>query len=222
MAMQKRGMVIGNYDTAARLWTLTGWTLSDPAQVTSLLDIPGRRKGPLDLSTANTDGDPVYGSRTLEATFETSEGDRPEREERISYMVNALDGYELEITLPDDPHRFIVGRVSVKRIYNDMTHASVAVAATCEPWRYSAAETVVVLVAETASKSAMLVNTGRLAVVPTLTVSGGDVRLVVGNTSKAMSPGTYIMPDLLLPKGGVAITYSGTGTLVVTYREGVL
>jgi ribosome-binding factor A len=220
--MEKRGLLIGNYDTAAAQWTLTEWKLSDPQKVTNFVDVPGRRKGPLDLSTALTDGDPIYGSRELTATFECSEGTRLEREEKISEMVNALDGWRVSIVLPDDPYRYITGSVSVARVYNDLAHASVIVTATCEPWRYNATETTVVLTAAEAATTRALLNSGRLAVVPMLQVSGGEVALTYGSHSWALSPGVYALPDLLLSHGESVITYRGAGTLTITYREAVL
>lgn len=219
--MAKRGMIIGSYYTNVR-WTLASWELSAPEQITDMVDVPGRRKGPLDLSTALTDGDPVYGSRTLEATFECSEGTRMEREAWINQMVNGLDGYTHHIVLPDDPLHYLVGRVNVIRLYNDLAHASVQVVATCEPWKYSSAETITTLTATAEAQTATLPNNGRLAVVPLLTVTGGTVNLVSGSYSWALGAGTYMLPDLLLLYGGKVITYSGSGKLTASYREGVL
>ena len=78
------------------------------------------------------------------------------------------------------------------------------------------------LVGRTEAQTVTLRNSGRLTVQPQLTVTGGDVLLVVGSLSWALSPGTYALPDLLLPKGEKVITYSGAGTLTLTYREGIL
>ena len=219
--MIKRGMIIGNYYTNVK-WTLTSWSLGDPEQITNLVDVPGRLKGPLDLSTAQTDGDPVYSSRTLAATFECSAGTRLERETWISEMVNSLDGFTHHIVLPDDPLHYLVARVNVKRLYNDPAHASVQVVATCEPWRYNSAETMVTLTATETPQTATLPNSGRLAVVPTLTVTGGEVLLAAGSYSWALSAGTYLLPDLLMLRGGQVVTYSGSGQLTATYREAVL
>lgn len=220
--MAKRGLIIGNYDTAAELWTLTEWAFSDPSVVANFIDVPGRRKGPLDLSATLTDGDPVYDSRTLTATFETSEGTRLEREERISAMVNGLDGWRVDIILPDDPERYITGRVSVAKVYNDLAHASVIVTAVCEPWHYNVTETTVVLTAAETAQTAGIINVGRLAVVPTVTISGGSVNLAVGGFSWALTSGVYALPDLLLKHGTTVITYSGAGTMTLAYREAVL
>ena len=221
--MIKRGMTIGTYDTAATgQWTLTGWEFSPAEQYTNYVEVPGRRKGPLDLSTALTDGDPYYGNRTLTATFESSEGNRLDREARISEMINSLDGYVHEITLPDDRDHHLVGRVHIERLYNDMAHASVVLTAVCEPWRYNNTPTRVELVAEATAKTTKLPNLGRMAVAPLLTVTGSEALLEYGGSSWALSEGTYTLPELLIPAGGLTIKYSGAGGLIFDYREAVL
>ncbi|MBO5123423.1 MAG: hypothetical protein J6B99_09735 [Oscillospiraceae bacterium] len=139
----KRKIIFDDYDTAANgLWTLAAWALSDAEPVTNFIDVPGRLDGPLDASTALT-GDIQYSPRTLEATLESSEGTRLEREERIDYMVNKLHGQRVKIWLPDDADHYLVGRLRIKKEYNDLAHAAVKVTGTCEPWRYENDETVV-------------------------------------------------------------------------------
>lgn len=221
--MAKRKIIFGTYDTVLNgPWTLTGWELSPAEQVTDFVEVPGRRKGPLDLSTALTDGEPVYGSRTLTVTLESSEGTRAEREAVINTMINWLDGWRMDIILPDDDAHYITGRIHVAKEYNDLAHAAVTVTAICEPWRYSSAETVVTLTATEAPQTATLENSGRLSVVPLLVVSGGSVLLAYGGYSWSLGEGSYTLPDLRLQQGALSLTYSGTGTISFTYREAVL
>lgn len=223
--MEKRKLIIGTYDTADDgLWTLAGLEFSDPELLTYFVEVPGRKAGPLDLSTALTDGDPTYGSRTLTATLESSEGTYLDREERISAMINWLDGWRLEIVLPDDPDHYIVGRVSVAKDFNDPAHAGVTVTAVCEPWRYSFLERQYTLYALGTSQTVTILNVGRLTVVPLLTVTGTDasVRLVYGSSSWTLGPGTYKLPDMMLKQGDSQLLYSGTGTVQISFREGVL
>lgn len=221
--MQKRKLIIGTYDTALTgLWTLTGWSFSPAQQITNYIEVPGRVDGELDASTALTDGDPRYSSRTLTATFESSEGTRLERETRINTMVNWLDGWRLDIILPDDLTHYITGRVHVEKLYNDPAHASVQVTAVCDPWRYNIAETVVSLTATATAQTVELLNNGRRAVTPLVTITGTSVNLGFGTASWALGAGTYALPDLFLTPGGAVLTYSGTGSAVLTYREAVL
>lgn len=217
-----REIRFGEYYTHANgLWTLSGLELSDAKYKQNMVEVPGR-SAPLDLSTALTDGEPTYGTRTLKATFESSEGSRLAREARISQMANALDGYRMNIVLPDDLDHYLSGRVHVERLYNDEAHASVRVTATCDPWRYAKDETVVTLQATEVEQTALLTNQGRLGVVPVVNITGGDVHLTFGGASWALSPGSYALPDLYLKYGEHSLAYSGAGVLTMTYREAVL
>ena len=224
--MQKRKIIIGTYDTAIEgLWTLASWNLSKAVANEEYAKIPGHN-GPLDVSTVLTDGEPYYGSRTFEATLESSEGTRLEREERINQMINKLDGWRFDITLPDDPLHHINGRVSVERLYNTPVHASVQVRATCDPWRYNATETVVGLIATETEQTAALINMGRRSVVPTIKIIGGSATLKFTANGEMrtwkLSAGEYILADIYLKTGSAPLTYSGTATITLTYREAVL
>lgn len=224
--MQKRKLIIGTYDTAVEgLWTLASWNFSKAVANEEYLNVPGHN-GPFDVSTVLTDGEPYYGSRTLEAVLESSEGSRLEREERINQMINKLDGWRFDITLPDDPSHHINGRVSVERLYNTPYHASVRVSAICDPWRYNNSETIVGLKATTTEQTVTLINNGRLSVVPTIKVDGGSVNLKFEANGElrswALSAGEYIIGDIYLKTGSAPLRYSGTGTFTLTYREAVL
>lgn len=224
--MEKRKLQIGAYDTARDgLWTLSGLSLGRAEAAENYAIVPGH-SGPLDLSTVLTDGEPYYGSRAFEAVLESSEGTRREREQRISQMVNALDGFRLNIVLPDDPDHYITGRVRVERLYNDLAHASVRVMATCDPWRYNAAETVVTRTAAEAEQAVQLLNAGRRSVVPSIKITDGDVRVIfsVGSEDRAWAlvPGDYKIPDIYLKTGESTLQYSGAGKITLTYREAVL
>lgn len=224
--MQKRKLIIGTYDTALEgLWTLTAWSWGRAVAHESYADVPGHN-GPLDLSTVLTDGEPYYGSREFEATLESSEGTRLEREERINQMINKLDGWRFNIILPDDPHHYINGRVRVEKLFNTPAHCSVQISATCEPWRYNATETVVGIIATSTEQIISLINNGRRSVVPTITVTDGTVRLKFNTTDGvqtwSLEPGKHILADIYVKSGAAPLTYSGTGKATLTYREAVL
>lgn len=225
--MQKRSITIGTYNTAG-LWTLTSWSLSRAVANEEYATVPGHN-GPLDLSTVLTDGEPFYGSREFTAILECSEGTRLTRETQINQMVNQLDGWRHNIILPDDPNHYISGRIRVERLYNDPAHASVQISATCDPWRYNNSETVVVLTATTTEQTASLINNGRQSVVPAITVTGGDVRLVFranGEERAVTVPQGEYRPEELahiyLKTGSSPLRYSGSGQIILRYREAVL
>lgn len=226
--MEKRKLLIGEYDTAADgLWTLVSCVLTKAAQVQTFVSVPGR-VAPLNLSTYLTDGEPYYDNASLDVLLESSEGDRQTRKARIDQMVNYLDGQTVKIYLPDDPDNYLVGCVQVFKEYNDLSHCAVRVSAVCDPWFYSAEETVVSLETTETEQTAELVNRGRLGVVPAVQTTG-EVRIEYGASSWALSAGEYILPELYLTPGkglgqpGVhIIKYSGSGSITITYREAVL
>ena len=220
--MEHRKLILGTYDTHLNgPWTLAAWSLSPAEYQSNFVEVPGRN-GALDLSTALTDGEPRYNSRTLEARLERSDGTRLEREAAITTMINWLDGWKMEIYLPDDELHYITGRVHVAKEYNEPAHAAVLVTATVDPWRYNKNETAVHLTAVEEEKSALLTNQGRRTVVPILEITGGDVKLTVGTASWSLGPGIYQLPDLVVRQGGTEIKYQGSGELFFRYREAIL
>ena len=218
--MAKRKVIFGTYDTAQNgAWTVAGLKLTSPDQQTNLVFLPGR-SGPLDLSTALT-GEPVYNSRQLTVVLENSDGDRAYREGLIRGIISELDGLQKQIWLPDDPDHYLQGRIRVARDYNDLAHAAVTVTATCDPWLYSNTETSVSLTATSSSKTATLTNRGRKGVVPSFKTTAA-VSIKFGATTWNLTAGTTRLVDLVLAPGSNTITYSGSGTIQITYREAVL
>ena len=66
-----------------------------------------------------------------------------------------------------------------------------------------------------------LVNAGRLAVVPTISVTG-SVTLTYNQHTQALEEGTYQLPDVYLTPGKHFVVCSGEGTVRFSYREAVL
>mgnify|MGYP003307389114 CR=1 FL=1 len=221
--MEKRKILFGDYDTAERGWTLSAWQLSPAEQKTNYVDIPGGN-GTWDLSTVLTDGQPRYTDRILTVSLERSDGDRLTRKTAIREIVNLLDGTRQKIMLPDDLDYYLTGRVSVAVDYNDPAHASVALTAICSPWLYAQTARRYVCYAGGDEQTVTISNDGRLAVVPEITVegSGAEVRLGYKDRTWQISEGVYVLPDLYLPPGTAELTYIGSGTITLTYREAVL
>lgn len=219
--MTKRQLIINGYKTAEHgLWTLASCKITKATQAQSFVSVPGRFS-PLDLSTALTDGVPYYGNAKLEAVLESSEGTREERQERIEYMSNLLDGYSLEIIHPDHPGRYMVGRVTVAPQYNDLVHCAVKITATCEPWFYESTMQSVHVELTSTAQIVELTNSGRLAMTPKVQVLG-TATLAYGDYSQTLSEGTYYLPELFLTPGTHEVVLSGSGTVSFSYREGVL
>jgi hypothetical protein len=219
--MTKRRIIIGDYDTAEHGWTLTSWNFSAPLVKEYRVDSIGG-DGSWDLSTVLSDGIPRYHVRTLTATLELSEGDRTFREEEIREMINTLDGKQWSMYLPDDLDRYIFGRLSISRDYNDHAHAAITLTAVCDPWKYDQYETEREITATSTQQTHYIYNYGRKAVVPIVEVEGSSVLLIFGAASRTLSAGKYQIPDIVLTPGTHEIKVSGNGLLRLTYREAVL
>lgn len=219
--MAKRQLILNDYKTAeSGLWTLSSCKITKANQVQTFVSVPGRFS-PLDLSTASTNGEPYYDNAQLEAVLESSEGTREERQERITQMVNLLDGYSVKIIHPDHPEQYLVGRVQVAPDYNNLVHCAVRVSAICEAWFYNEAETVVTVAATGTEQTVTLTNSGRLAMAPRVDVTG-TATLTYGTKTQTLSAGTYYLPDLYLTPGAHEVVISGSGKVSFTYREAVL
>lgn len=219
--MSKRQLIINGYKTAeAGLWTLASLKITKASQVQTFVSVPGRF-APLDLSTALTDGEPYYGNAGLEAVLESSEGTREERQARIDEMVNTLDGYLVQIIHPDHPDRYMTGRVQFTTEYNDLVHARVKLTAVCDAWLYSSSETATTKALTSTAQTVNLQNSGRLCVVPTISVSK-EATLAHDGKTWTLSAGTYQLPDLYLTPGTHQVICSGSGSVSFTYREAVL
>lgn len=218
--LTKRSVKLGEYNTAAKGWTLNACKLSDPEQKTNYVE-KTMGDGSWDLSTVMTDGLPRYKDRTLTVKLECSEGNRDARTNLLSEIVNKLDGFECQIVLPDKLDYYLVGRLRVVVDYHDLAHTGVTVTAVCRPWYFKAAETVLNLNATSTERDAVIVNGGRLAMVPTLEAVG-SVLLKYGTNSINLTDSTNKWTTLLLTPGSHAVKFSGNGTLKIKYREAVL
>lgn len=215
-------VILGTYNTLMDgLWEIASWSFSEPVYKPNFVSVPGR-SGDLDLSTALTDGEPVYNNRTLTVALESSDGTRDDRKARIDSMINLLDGRQLQIVLPDEDVCYVYGRVHVAQNYNDPAISGVTVTANCEPWRYAKVLTTQTITATSTATAYTLTNAGRRTAVPTLVITGGDVTIAQGTYTTTISAGTYILPDITVPTGGAEIIVSGSGTLTVSYREASL
>lgn len=226
--MKKRRLLLADYDTAAHgLWTLCALKVTKAPQVQTLVNVPGRY-APLDQSDYLTDGQPYYGNATLNASLESSEGSHSERQARIDAMRDHLDGRSIRIVHPDHPDHYMIGRVQIQQEYNDLAHCCVSITAVCDPWFYRTEETVVELTATDAEQTVDLLNSGRLAVVPTVIVTG-SVKMSYNSNIWNLENAQYFLPDLCLLPGSAygqpgvhSVTYSGAGTVEIRYREAVL
>lgn len=133
--MKRRALVIGGYNTATDgLFTTTKLHLETPQIVENYLQVEGMH-GSLDCCEA-ANGSPVYKTRKLTATFETSRGSILERQDRIDRLIRLAHGRRLPIIHPDYPGRQLMGRIQIQKDFNNLVYGQVSLTAVCDPWFY--------------------------------------------------------------------------------------
>lgn len=219
--MQPRYLQFGDYVTSVYGFTLCNWSLS-PASYRAIREtIPGV-DGVIDCSEWLT-GHVIYDSRTLTAVLELSDGDRLYRKSVIDDMINRLDGQQMRIVLPDDPCRYLTGRVHVEQQYNDNAHAAVKVTAVCDPWKYDRDERIIRLTNDAQTQDAVIRNRGRKTVCPVFaTDSSFTVLAESGDVHSADKAGAYQWDDVLFSPGRTELIFSGSGILEIRFREAIL
>ena len=215
-----REVIFGEYHTAEDWRLILNQKSIDPPSP-KIVKVPvDGRDGDINLSRTLT-GDMKFNNREASFTFLVTEGTQVEREELINTIVNTIHGNELQIIEPDDPDHYLLGECMVANIFNDRAYGSFTVTADCEPYRYALEEVNRVITASETKVDIILNNIGRKTVTPTITVEG-SVNLEFDSNSVSLATGVYKLSNLLLKSGPTIVTVSGSGSVVFTYREGVL
>ena len=98
--------------------------------------------------------------------------------------------------------------------------SSLVIAVSADPFKYSITESNVVLNLNGETKSLTLPNK-RMKVSPTLVVTGSVTMTFEGNTY-TLSEGEQQLLNFVLSEGNNNVSFSGTGKVKITYRQGAL
>lgn len=162
-------------------------------------------------------GAPCYETRTLRATFKLTAADPRSTLDRV---IADLEGETLPFNPPGDPEHYMVGDFHVSSAAA-VPGGQVVITATCQPWRYLQNETTIHIPASQENVVHTWVNQGRRGAVPTLHVSG-EICITENAVETVYPPGTYQMPDLLIPaRGYISVAIRG-GPVIVSYKEAIL
>lgn len=218
--MNRRFFILDKFNT----WhdwrcTVTAKSVPPAEPKTNYVEIDGAH-GSLDLSEALTGG-PVYGTRTVTASFMCSEGTHREREALLRRIRTALHGRRVKIVEPDDPDHYFLGRVVIKEPVNNLAFMTFSIEAVCDPWRYAVNETNRAATVNGSSVDLVVRNEGDQTLCPVITVAG-SVSVTFDGVTTPLKAGSYKVTSLRLAHGPNVITVAGSGSVVFTYREAVL
>lgn len=188
-----------------------------PKAKTITLDVKGA-DGEIDLSTALTDGNMRYENRVLKLDF-AAIGYGSTLDAAIDSFTNSVHGKNVELVFDDDPDHYYAGRCEV----TDRNYANGYVIVSCEmnvePYRYDVEQTVVSK--SIADNATMNLFNSRQWVVPTITATDEMVLMFQGTLYQILE-GRHVYESIILRDGNNVLAFSGSGTVTIEYRQGVL
>lgn len=210
---------IGDFRTDDLGLELYNLSIGAPKIKTSYVNLPLESKV-LDLSDVVT-GRPSYGARTI--TLYLGKKDRSPRNwiKAATELTRKIHGQRLPITLSIDPNYYYLGRIQCSSDKISYMRSTYEITATCDPYKYAQAESSAVCGAGTTA----VLNSGDEIISPTFTASteGMTVALNGGAAYSVAQVGKAVkIPELLLLPGVNNVTVTGSGNVVLNWREGVL
>ena len=211
-------VIFNNEKSAYYDWgiVLTKASIPLPSIKTSSVDIKGAN-GILDLSEVLT-GDVCYSNRDIKLTFSLMED--MDYNSTISNIANYLHGKKVTIKLTNDDEYFYSGRSAISQWDYSPGKGALVISMSADPYKYSVTESNVFVNLNNETKSLTLPNM-RMRVTPTLVVTGSVTMTFEGNTY-TLQTGEQQLLNFLLSEGDNNVSFSGTGTVKINYRQGAL
>lgn len=182
------------------------------------IDITGG-DGSLDLTEGL--GEVKYKDRPFVFLFSVNPSDKMTFDEKVSQVSNALNGKKCKITLDRDPDYYWEGRCKVDKYAQNKALKQISIKATVRPYKLKQNETVASFELSAAEKEITLKN-GRKSVVPEITCTNDNTKVIFGNVTESLSAGTHKILDIYLKEGNNILKVSGSGTITFKYQEGEL
>ncbi len=220
--MIKRGILFDKIHSFYDLNLILSKVEIPPAKPkTSYIDIAGG-DGSLDLTEAH--GDIKFSDRECKFTFTMNpEFDLSDTafEEKKTEISNLLNGRTFRITLEKDDDYYYEGRCTVNDYLSNKRIRQFVISAKVKPYKYKQNKTVLKYTLSAEEKSLNVIN-GRKPVVPEITVTDNNTRVVFGQIEKMFNAGTYKILDFQLKQGNNVFVASGSGIITFTYQEAEL
>lgn len=198
---------------------------------TKYVEIPGRH-GTIDISDILT-GFPVYGDRSGSFGFYV-ENDHWPWHVAYSTISNYLHGKQMRMILEDDPGYFYQGRFKVGPWQTGKSYSGIEISYVVGPFKTSLTssaeqwlwdpfnfETGVIRdyreIAVNGTTTITLIGAGQ-PTSPDFTVTG-DITATINDVDYELPEGTHQIYGLYINPGEQEITFTGTGTVTIDYRE---
>lgn len=210
--------------------------ITHPEPQTTYLQVPGRN-GAIDLTEVN--GSVCYNNGSLVLIFLKREKTMQEWHRLVNLLTSKIHGRECKIVLDSEPDYYYVGRCTVSTVKDNQILSSMTITANCEPFKYDIQsrgepwlwdtfnfENGIITqaqycnVAVNGTYELYISHNGGMPVTPVF-ICSADMSVNFNGVDYPLKSGSNKVHDIIIDKDTI-LTFSGTGTLTVDYRGGVL
>ena len=211
-------VIFNNEISAYEDWNivLTKIELPPPEPKTMSVEIKGA-DGEIDLSEVLTN-DIKFKNRIIKLTFEVM--DDTQYYSITSEMAKYLHGKKMTVRLSNDEDYYYTGRTFINSWECVKRKGIIVVSVDADPYKYDVIERIFNVTLNNETKTIVLIN-GRKHICPILEVTG-SVQLVWNDSTYTLSEGKQQVIRFVLNEGNNTVSFTGTGTVKVTYRRGEL
>lgn len=175
--------------------------------------------GSLDLTEAL--GEVKFNDRSCKFTFTVNPSSDMTFEEKKTQVSNALNGKKCKITLDKDEDYYYLGRCTVNEYLSDKRILQIVVTATVSPYKLKQNETVETITL-TGKEQTVILKNGRKTVVPEITCTNSNTKILFGSLETVLNAGTHRILDIQFKEGENVLKVTGSGTITFKYQEGEL
>lgn len=202
------------------LWLAPDPSIEEATPKTHYVDIPFGN-GSIDLTEALT-GEVVYENRLIKFGLvlpaDVSQWDGIRKQ-----LTNEIHGRKLEIVMPQYPYYIFKGRLSVGRLKEDNSVATIPVTAEAEPFMLKEDLTYLKKTIPAGGTLTLQLENERMTTLPVFS-STAEVQLVFKSKTYTHSAGTFQNAGILLTEGTNTLKINAAaGTVIeIEYQEGSL
>lgn len=190
--------------------------ISPPTPKTKYVEVPGA-DGAIDMTDALT-GYTQYQNRKISFEFILMAG-RENWPAIYSDLMDTLHGRKVKITFDDDPDYYYTGRVTVGKWDAKKVTAVITMSAEVEPFKTEKLRKTKNCVM-TGEHVTVVVQGSKKPVVPDITASDDGVQVFFRGSTYTLKEGVNRIPGIVIREGDNALTFTGSGTVDITYEGG--
>lgn len=154
-----------------------------------------------------------YETRQVQVSFRDMHGEGYKR------LVNALHGRNCKIILSSDPDWYYLGRCEDSQSQTRKRVTDTPLTFICQPYKVSRFPTIIRQ--QVSNNTRILLKAARRAAIPEISLTDECVLTWAGENYTRAS-GTFTIPQIVITDTARELAVSGSGTITITWTDGVL